>query len=158
MRIRYAVVGVLVAVVLQIVPSTGAHASAAGRVEQSSASDTRLGERLAYAFMAMLQAKDVPGLRRFLSPAFQIVRSNGTAATKREYLADLPDVRSFSQSDFHVTRSGDTLVVRSTAVVSVVAEGQQSASSPAPRLSVFKRNPATGVWQMVAHSNFVPFA
>jgi ketosteroid isomerase-like protein len=127
-------------------------------VEQSSASDTRLGERLAYAFMAMLQAKDVPGLRRFLSPAFQIVRSNGTAATKREYLADLPDVRSFSQSDFHVTRSGDTLVVRSTAVVSVVAEGQQSASSPAPRLSVFKRNPATGVWQMVAHSNFVPFA
>ncbi len=95
------------------------------------------------------------GLREFLSPAFQIVRSTGTAATKREYLANLPDVRSFSQSDFHVTRYRDTLVVRNVAVVSVMAEGQQSASTPAARLSVFEVNRSAGKWQMVAHSNFV---
>ena len=156
MRIRRSVIAVLLAFLAVVVPATAAHAVAP--VKNSAASNTRLGERLVNSFMTMLQTKDVAGLRELLSPAFQIVRSNGTAATKREYLANLPDVRSFSQSDFHVTRYRDTLVVRNVAVVSVVAEGQQSASTPAARLSVFEFNRSTGTWQMVAHSNFVPFA
>lgn len=158
MRIRRAAASVVLALLVVGVPGTVAHAAAPSHVRHSAASDTRLGERLVNSFMSMLQDKDVTALREFLSPAFQIVRGNGSAATKREYLADLPDVRSFSQSDFHVTRSGGTLVVRNVATVSVVVDGQQSASTPAARLSVFERNASTGKWQMVAHSNFVPFS
>lgn len=131
---------------------------AAAAAPASSASDTALGRRLVDRFMTMLVHKDVPGLRAFLAPEFQIVRSNGISATKAEYLSDLPDVSSFQQSDFVVTRHGDSLVVRNSAVVDVVVDEQQSAGTSAPRLSTFRKDPRTGTWRMVAHGNFVPFS
>ncbi len=120
--------------------------------------DTALGRRLVDRFMTMLKNKDLDGLRAFLAPEFQIVRANGTSATRSQYLADLPDVTSFKQDHFVVTRSGSTLVVRNMAVVDVAVGGQQSAATPAPRLSVFRRSPHTGAWQMAAHGNFVAFS
>ncbi len=146
-----------VALAVPLASATAAPAPSPSSTSRASVADDKLGERLVNSFMSMLQHKDAAALEAFLSPAFQIVRSNGTAATKSEYLASLPDVKSFSQSDFHATRSGSTLVVRNLAVVSVVVDGKQSASTPAARLSVFEKNPKSGRWQMVAHSNFVPF-
>ena len=93
-----------------------------------------------------------------LAPEFQIVRSNGISATRAEYLAHLPEVSSFRQSDFVVTRHGDSLVVRNNAIVDVVVDGQQSAGTSSPRLSTFRKDPRTGSWRMVAHGNFVPFS
>ena len=157
MRTRFAA-ALLVASVAIVMPAATASALSPAVTASQETANAKLGERLVNSFMSMLQRKDAAALDQFLSPAFQIVRSNGTAATKRQYLADLPNVKSFSQSDFHATRSDGTLVVRNLAVVSVVVDGKQSASTPAARLSVFERNRTTGKWQMVAHSNFVPFA
>ncbi len=140
-----------VVVVLAVAP-------AAAAATTSNASDTALGRRLVDRFMTMLEHKDVAGLRALLAPEFQIVRSNGISATRAEYLAHLPEVSSFRQSDFVVTRHGDSLVVRNNAIVDVVVDGQQSAGTSSPRLSTFRKDPRTGTWRMVAHGNFVPFS
>ena len=49
-------------------------------------------------------------LDTLLSPAFQLVRADGSAANKSAYLADPATISDFRLSNFYVTRSGDILV------------------------------------------------
>lgn len=125
----------------------------AGTAAQKRA-NTALGVALANEFFALLKAQDATAVDAFLSPAFQVARSDGSVSLKAEYLTSLPVVQDFVLSDFLVTRAGPTLVVRYTATLSETINGQQFAKDPVRRLSVFTKNPATGTWRLLAHSNF----
>ena len=81
-------------------------------------------------------------------------RPDGTGADKEQYLKAPPVVDQFSLSGFHATRAGDTLVVRYTVTASEMVNGEMLTKDPAPRLSVFTKNAATGKWQLAAHANF----
>jgi hypothetical protein len=93
--------------------------------------------------------KDVAGLGRFLSPAFQVQRADGTASEKTEYLTKLPDVRKFTLSQFRATQQGATLVVRYLAVVST---GRRTRPVP-PRGSPYSPGTASaGSWPLTRTS------
>ena len=77
--------------------SEGVAPRAACAVPQASSDADALGEQLTQRFLRLLKKRDVPGLRGFLAPNFQIMRSNGVADTKRSYLKkDLPVIESFT--------------------------------------------------------------
>lgn len=109
---------------------------------------------LATRFFRLLQRGDGRGLRSFLAPEFQLQRTDGTGATKGEYLRDPARVQSFTLSRFKATRRGRTLVARYWVVTSETIGGVQFSEEPAPRLSVFRRTSAG--WRIVAHANFNP--
>ncbi len=111
-------------------------------------------KRLVTRFFTLIKGKDVPGLRAFLSPAFQIQRADGSAASKAAYLKNLPDVTSFKLSSFVATQAGSVLVTRYLSTTTGTVNGKPFTPGPAPRLSVFTWNGRA--WQMVAHANFNP--
>jgi Domain of unknown function (DUF4440) len=105
-------------------------------------------------FFTLVQKKDVAGLKKFLSPAFELQRADGTGANRSEYLGALPTVESFTLTNFSASRTGSVLVVRYLADATGLVNGKPYAPGPAPRLSVFART--GGKWQIVAHANFNP--
>jgi hypothetical protein len=120
----------------------------------TSAVDQKLGTRLVNRFFALLHDQDTAGLARFLSPAFQVQRPDGTGTDKAGYLAAPPKVDSYEISGLVATRAGDTVVVRYLVTASETINGQVLKKDPAPRLSVFTKNAASGSWRLVAHANF----
>src|SRR4051812_17718629 len=110
--------------------------------------------KLAGEFLRLLKAKDMPGLRAFLSPAFLLQRADGTFLTKQQYLANPSEVDSYKVSDVHGTRTGDVRVVRYTAQTDQTINGKKVTGEPVPRLSTFIKVGRT--WQIVAHANFTP--
>ena len=131
-----------------------APAASAAKPAPRYANPTPAARALVVQYFTLLQKKDVAGLGRFLSPAFQVQRADGTASEKTEYLKKLPDVRKFALSQFRATQQGATLVVRYLAVVTGTVNGKAYTPGPAPRLSVFAWNGQR--WQLAAHSNFNP--
>jgi Domain of unknown function (DUF4440) len=105
-------------------------------------------------FFNLVEHNDVKGLHRFLSPAFQLERADGSGASKAEYLANLPTITKFSISDVAATQTGSVLVARYQAAIEGVVNGRPATPGPAPRLSVFSRTGKT--WRLVAHANFNP--
>jgi len=115
---------------------------------------TRAGRRLIHRYFALVQHKDVAGLRRFLSPAFQIERADGSGGEKAAYLKDLPTIKKFRIRHVHGTEAGRVLVARYHAVIKGVLNGRSYAPGPAPRLTFFDW---TGKrWQLAGHANFDP--
>jgi Domain of unknown function (DUF4440) len=147
---RGTVIACLVAAVLA--PSAATAVAPAPRYGNPTAA----GKALVVRYFTLLQQKDVAGLDRFLSPAFQVQRADGTASEKAEYLKKLPDVQKFSLSKFRATQQGATLVVRYQAVVTGTVNGKAYTPGPAPRLSVFAWNGQR--WRLAAHSNFNPLS
>jgi hypothetical protein len=138
---------VLLAGALTLAPS-----AAAARADSSD--PTTLGTSLATQFFTLIQKKDTAGLDKFMSPAFQLERADGTGSSKADYLKSLPTVNSFELSSFSAKRLGSVLVVRYLATATGVVNGKPYTPGPAPRLSVFVRNGKR--WQIVAHANFNP--
>jgi hypothetical protein len=120
----------------------------------SSAADQRLATRLVNRFFTLLHDQDVAALTVFVSPAFQVQRPDGTGTDKAGYLAAPPKVDAYEISGLIGTRAGDTVVARYFVTASETINGQVLKKDPAPRLSVFKKNAASGSWQLVAHANF----
>jgi hypothetical protein len=118
------------------------------------ANPTAAARPLVVRFFRLVQQKDLAGLERFLSPAFQVQRADGTASQKADYLKKLPNVQKFSLSKFRATQQGGTLVVRYLAVVTGSVNGKPYTPGPAPRLTVFAWNGQR--WLLAAHSNFNP--
>lgn len=118
------------------------------------ADPTRTATRLVNEFFTLLEHKDRAGLQRFLSPAFQVQRADGSTAEKREYLANLATINNFQLTKVRGTQAGATLVVRYVATVEGVVNGKPYKPGPAPRLSVFAWSGKH--WQLVAHANFNP--
>jgi Domain of unknown function (DUF4440) len=127
---------------------------AVGRPAPRLANPTSTGEHLVNRFFLLLAHKDRPGLQQFLSPAFQVQRADGSAAEKKEYLANLATINQFQITAVRATQAGATLVVRYLAKVEGVVNGKPYKPGPAPRLSVFAWNGRR--WQLVAHANFNP--
>jgi Domain of unknown function (DUF4440) len=115
---------------------------------------TATGGSLVNRFFDLIEHNDVKGLQRFLSPAFQIERADGSGGTKAEYLANLPSITNFSIADLAVTQAGSVLIVRYQASIEGVVNGKPATPGPAPRLSVLSRTGKT--WRLVAHANFNP--
>ena len=117
---------------------------------------TVTGQTLVTRFFVLLKDKDAPGLNRFLSPAFQIVRADGTSSGKTSYLANLPIVESFTIENVAATQAASVLVVRYMATATGLVNGKPYTPGPAPRLSVFVWNGTR--WQLTAHANFNPLS
>jgi hypothetical protein len=107
-------------------------------------------------FFTLIEEKNVPGLRSFLSPAFQLQRADGTASAKEQYLTELPTIDSFGITQLVATQDGSVLIARYQATVEGLVNGRPYTPGPAPRLSVFSWN-GQG-WQLVAHANFNPLS
>ena len=145
----------LVLAVLALVLASGASGSQATvRPAPRLANPAGTAKQLVNRFFVLLERKDRAGLRRFLSPAFQVQRADGSGGGKKEYLANLPTINRFDITRLHATRAGATLVVRYLAEVEGIVNGKAYKPGPAPRLSVFAW---TGKrWQLAAHANFNP--
>jgi hypothetical protein len=111
-------------------------------------------KRLVTQFFTEIKRKDVAGLRRLLSPAFQIQRADGSSSGRTQYLKKLPTLLSFRLARFVATQTGAVLVVRYLATATGTVNGKPYTPGPAPRLSVFSWNGS--MWQLVAHANFNP--
>jgi hypothetical protein len=145
----------LVACMLVLTFSSGlAAASSTSRPAPSLGNPHATAKQLVLRFFVLLQRKDEAGLERFLSPAFQVQRADGSASGKADYLAKLPTVIKFYISNLAATQAGGTLVVRYQARVEGRVNGKPYTPGPAPRLSVFAWNGER--WQLAAHANFNP--
>jgi Domain of unknown function (DUF4440) len=154
MRSKHAVPLVAaLALVLAAAPTFSAPQRAAApapRLRNPTASARPLVNR----FFVLLEHKDAAGLRKFLSPAFQVQRADGSGSGRAAYLANLPTIDSYTLTGLTATQAGGTLVVRYLARVEGLANGKPYTPGPAPRLSVFSWNGTR--WQLAAHANFNP--
>jgi len=115
---------------------------------------TATAKPLVNRFFTLVQHKDVAALAKFVSPAFQLERADGTGSGKTAYLAALPSVQTFEIANLSATQSGSVLVVRYVATATGIVNGKPYTPGPAPRLSVFTWNGSA--WQIAAHANFNP--
>ena len=115
------------------------------------------GRELAQRFLDIL-GSPTPGplLEEFLSPAFQLQRSNGTFANKEEYVDQPASVARFTilEEGFRAYQEGPTLTVRFRVTIEEEINGEQLRATDADRLGVFIRTSAG--WQLLAWSNFNP--
>jgi hypothetical protein len=152
-----AIVGILTLVLVAATVGVGTGSApdrASSRPAPHFAHPTHAARRLVVRFFASLERKDVAGLRRFLSPAFQVERADASGSGKAAYLKNLPTIEKFRIRHLHGTQAGRVLVARYRATVKGVVNGHPYTPGPAPRLSAFDW---TGNrWQLSAHANFNP--
>jgi hypothetical protein len=152
----------LATIVVSVLLSTVVFAAAASAATDATTTTTAKGTSAAVAtakplvtkYFTLIQNKDKTGLDKFLSPAFELQRADGTGSEKTDYLQNIPTVQSFNLTDFTASRAGDVLVVRYLADATGIVNGKPYTPGPAPRLTVFVRDGKK--WQVVAHANFNP--
>jgi len=110
------------------------------------------GLELMTVYADQLIAKDVGALTVLLGDGFLIQRTDGSRATKADYLAELPDLTAFTYADAIETRSGDLLVVAMQTTAELIVEGQPYKADPASMLATWEWQPDG--WHLVAQSNF----
>lgn len=152
LRLRSLALALAVLALVLAPGASGTHAT--GRPAPQLANPSKTAEQLVNRFFVLLADKDRAGLQRFLSPAFQVQRADGSAAGKKGYLDNLATINHFEITKLNATQAGATLVVRYLAEVEGVVNGKPYAPGPAPRLSVFAWNGKR--WQLAAHANFNP--
>jgi uncharacterized protein DUF4440 len=140
--------------VLALIAAPGATATRSAGGPPPRSDPTSTARQLVNRFFVLLAHKDRAGLQRFLSPAFQVQRADGSGAEKKDYLANLATINQFHITQLRATRADGTLVVRYLAQVEGVINGKPYTPGPAPRLSVFVWNGKR--WQLAAHANFNP--
>jgi hypothetical protein len=123
-------------------------------VDKTTSSAVATAKPLVTKYFTLIQNKDKAGLEKFLSPAFELQRADGTGSEKAEYLDNIPTVQSFNLTDFTAKRAGDVLAVRYLADATGIVDGKPYTPGPAPRLTVFARDGKK--WHVVAHANFNP--
>jgi ketosteroid isomerase-like protein len=132
-------------------------AAAEGAVETWSAQEMQAeGGKAVEAWLATLVKGDPAGIAAVLAPEFQIMRSDGAAYGKDDYIAKgLPTIaKQPTVEKLTVTGRGDLLVARYWLIVEETAGGK-TAEAHAPRISVFRKSGDT--WLVVAHANFASF-
>jgi hypothetical protein len=100
-----------------------------------------------------LRSGDPDKVGPLLAPEFQLVRSNGGAFDKEQYLKNrFPKIEGqIAFDDLVVTRNADIVVARTRLKISAHIDGKR-AESGAPQLFVFRITPSG--WQVVASANF----
>ena len=110
---------------------------------------------LASEFFRVLEKKDTAALDDFLSPAFQLQRTDGSYVKKAEYLKKPSVIDTFELLDVSGTRYGNTRVIRFVAKTSAIVNGKPTINEPAPRLATYVWNGKR--WQVIAYANYVAF-
>jgi hypothetical protein len=146
--------GTLVAAALVIGPTVTAGTAVRVRPAPKLANPTATATKLSNQFFTLLVDKDIPGLTKFLSPAFQVQRADGSGSGKKAWLAKLADIQEFTLTDFHGTQAGGTLIVRYLATVKGTTNGRPYTPGPAPRLASYTWNGTR--WQITSNANFNP--
>lgn len=118
----------------------------------SNPDDVTIATDTQNAFFTALKDGDAAGLEKVLSPAFQLVRADGSAVTYQEYLANPATMNSFELDNFVTTRDGDIIVAHFSGATNEVIDGQQFATAPAPRFAVMQKDGDT--WKIIAQANF----
>jgi hypothetical protein len=105
------------------------------------------------ALFEALRSGDPNKVRPLLAPEFQVVRSNGAAYDKEQYLKhSIPRIEGpISFDDLVATQNGDIVVTRMRLKIQERLDGKH-AESGAPQLIVFRVTPQG--WQVVAAANF----
>lgn len=114
------------------------------------------GAKAVDSWLGALVKHDPVAVAAVLAPEFQIMRSDGSAYGKDDYVAKgLPTIAKQPEVEkLVVTGFGDTLVARYWLKVEETAAGKV-AEAHAPRITVFRRN--GDAWLVVAHGNFAQF-
>ena len=86
-----------------------------------------------------------------LDPTFLIVRGSGSFAGCDDYLANLPDLRSFDLSDIEEVRSDTGVGLRMIVTADLTIDGEPFRTEPAPMLASFRWE--DGRWRLVAQGN-----
>lgn len=121
-------------------------------VARSDPADVAIAEATQNAFFGALKDGDSAALESLLSPAFQLVRADGSSANREEYLANPATMDSFELTDFVTTREGDVIVARFLGATAETIDGQTYATQPAPRIAVMQQD--GDQWRIVAQVNF----
>ncbi len=105
------------------------------------------------AWVAAVTSGDKGAVAAVLAPEFQIVRDNGIAYDRDQYLAgELPKIATSPPvSELVATGEGDVMVVRYVLTINATVDGAPM-QARAPRLTVFRRD--GGKWLVSAHANF----
>jgi hypothetical protein len=149
-RTRWALVCLLV-VAVGVLTSCSDDSSGDHAPRLAAPDDT--GRELATEFLTILQDADLDALDAFLADGFQLQRTDGTGATKDEYLQDPAQVNEFTIGPAVVAvQQDDVLTVRWTVTVDSVINGQQAGRTEAPRLSTYVW--VDGRWRLLSHANF----
>lgn len=115
-------------------------------------SKSGLGERLVNRYLSLVQNHDVGGLKKFLSPAFQLQRADGSRVTKSEFLSDLPTLNSYTIRDLRQTKAKKVLVASYQEAADLVVDGVPYQHGYQPRLATFVHGKKS--WQIVSYGNF----
>ena len=109
--------------------------------------------QLVTRYLTILEEGDTAALARFLDPAFQLQRADGTGADRTEYLANPATVTSFTiPPQIDARQHGDVLTVRWSVEVDSVIDGVMQRRGDAPRLSTFRWSGDR--WRLISHGNF----
>ncbi|HEY8582917.1 MAG TPA: nuclear transport factor 2 family protein [Capillimicrobium sp.] len=141
----------LIAVAAAALLLTAATAQAAPPSSPPMAERSASNATLAAEFLRVNMAADRVALRRLLSPAFLLQRSDGTFLTRAEYLERPSAIDAFKLTGIVGTRTGDVRVVRYLLRATIEIDGKPISQDPAPRLSTFVWR--GGAWRLVAHAN-----
>jgi len=141
-------------VVLVLCASAALLAGPAGAAQPPKLKDpSTTGRQLTDEFLTILQKGDTAALAKYLDPAFQLQRADGTGVTKSEYLANPAVVGQYRiGDDLRATQNGDVLAVRWKVSSDLQVDGTPYAATEAPRLSTYHWNGKR--WQLLAHANF----
>ncbi len=140
-----------------ILAAAGTMLGAAGTVTpgaRAGSADLRdAATKTVAAWVAAVTSGDEETVAAALAPEFQIVRDNGVAYDRAEYLAGgLPKIATPPPvSDLVATGEGDVMVVRYVLTISATVDGAPM-QARAPRLTVFRR--VGTKWLVAAHANF----
>jgi ketosteroid isomerase-like protein len=139
------------------VEGPGPARAAEGPTETWSEADRlAVGGKAVDTWLGALVTHDQVTIAAVLAPEFQIMRSDGAAYGKDDYIAKgLPTIaRQPTVEKLVVTGYGDTLVARYWLLIEEKAGGK-TAEAHAPRITVFRKS--GDVWLVVAHGNFATF-
>ena len=127
-------------------------AAPADPIARTFADPAATGEELFRAYGDLMIAKDLVALDALLDPAFMIARADGSFAVKADYLARLPDVRSFGLSEVTESRSSGGVTVRLLVQADLTVDGKRFLADPVPQLVTFRWE---GIrWRLVSQANF----
>jgi hypothetical protein len=153
-RLRVCSLAFALATLVLVLAPNASSGLAAERPAPRLSNPAGTARQLVTRFFGLVAHKERVGLERFLSPAFQLERADGSGGGKKAYLANLPTVDEFHIMQLRATQAGATLVVRYLARVEGVVNGEPFTPGPAPRLTVFAWDGER--WQLAAHANFNP--
>ncbi|MEY2754817.1 MAG: hypothetical protein RJB65_1175 [Actinomycetota bacterium] len=125
---------------------------AAGNLPDVLRDKDATSEELFALYSDALVQKDTELLGSVLGDQFLLQRTNGTWTDKAGFLAQLPDLRSFTAGPVEERRGEQTIVARLDATGDLVVNGVKYRMTAAPMLLVFEWT--AGHWVLQAQGNF----